>query len=68
MCSRKVAIVSEDFFNYKKNFHIVGPSTYKSHLPILSYVLGKRRCLKTDDLRVLGISWKSNIVTKYVGC
>ena len=35
--------------------------------PKLSSVLGKQICLETDDLRVIEISEKCSILTKYVG-
>ena len=43
-------------------------ATEKVRLPIFSLVLGTKRCLETDDLRVLEISEKCSRLTKYVGC
>ena len=42
--------------------------TEKALLPIFSLVLGTKRCLETDDLRVLEISEKCSRLTMCVGC
>ena len=46
-------------------FQIVGTATEKARLPIFSLVLGTKRCLETDDLRVQEISEKCSRLTKY---
>ena len=47
---------------------MVDAATEKARLPIFSLVLGTKRCLEADNLRVLQISEKYSRLTKYVGC
>ena len=49
---RKVSIVSTDLIVI--GFQIVGATTEKARLPVFSLVLGKKRCLETDELRNFG--------------
>ena len=65
---RKVFIVSEDLIATGSLFQNIGAAAEKGYLPIFSLVFGTKRCLETDDLRVLQISEKCSRFTKYVGC
>ena len=62
-----MAEVSEDLIVIESWFQIVGPATEKPGLSILSLVWGAKSYLEMDDLRVLEILEKCNILTKYAG-
>ena len=62
---RKVSIVSEYSIITGRGLQLVSAATEKARLPILSLVLGTKRCLERDDLE---ITEKCNRLTKYVGC
>ena len=68
ICLRKVAIVSEDLILIWSLFQIVGATTENPRLFIFRLLLEiKSLYIETDDLRVLRISGKYNILTKFVG-
>ena len=45
-------------------FQMVGAATEKARLRLLSIALRTKKCLETDDLRVLEIARKCSTVTK----
>ena len=64
-----MAIVLKDVILLGSRSHAVGAATENTHLPILSLVLRTKRCLvETNVLKVIDISEKCSILTKYVGC
>ena len=62
-----MSIVSEDLIVIGGLSQIAGAAAEKARLSIFSLVLGTKRCLETDDIRVLEISKKCTRLTKYVG-
>ena len=66
-----MAAAAEGVIEIGRLFQIVDATTEKTRLPILfSVVLGTKRFLETDDLRVQGISEKGLLIKRnpnYVG-
>ena len=59
-----MSVVSEDLIVIGNVFQIVGAATEKAHMPLFSLVLGTKRCMETDDLRILDISEKCSRFTQ----